>query len=561
MLSSTNSRCREWLPGFVLGVGTLLVTMSFGVLPSLAADTQPGALEGATLAREGRCAAAIPLLSGGPGPAVAEADRLALLGRCQLRLGRYVAAAEHLAAAQTHRPADGSLALDLGIAHYGAGDLAEARGALAEAGRLGTPRAELLLYSGLLALDDAEAARAAELLGRARAIGGDEVEPVASYYEGLAHSQRGLEDEARAALERVARDWPDTEWARAAESTLERLGASRLRRWGSVRLGAEYDDNAVLRGRGVVLPEEIPDQSDERLVWQAQLCGELWRTEAWLASAGLTYQGSAHDTLGEFDIHFPNLALWVDRPLDSRWTARLLASAGYAWVDGHPFLFTHHAEAALFHSGEGGARTRFHLSAYRDDFKFESGDVPDARPDGSCTPSLPSPCSPFGLDESSARNRDGAGWRAGAEHTLPLPALGLELTAGARWHRFSARGSEYSFAGPEVRAAARLRLPLEWDLEAAAAQLHRSFRHPTTFPEPGGFPTVTQPIQNGVEYTLRGTPRTENETRVEVTLGRSFERRIRLELRWAYQRNRSSAGVFDFDRHQIGAYVTVGFGE
>ena len=527
-----------------------------GALPALA----EGALEGATLAREGRCAAAIPLLASGPSPDLADGDRLRLLGRCQLRLGSYVEAAENLEGARAHRPEDGGLALDLGIAHYGKGDLAQARGTLAEADRLGTPRAELPLYRGLLALDDAEAAGAARLFARARAIAGDAVEPVASYYEGLAHSKRGLEAEARTALERVIRDWPGTEWARAAESALGRLAAGRLHRWGSVRLGAEYDDNAVLRGRGVVLPDEISDESDERLVWLASVGGEWVRTETWLASAGFTYQGSAHDTLDEFDIHYPSLTLWIDRPLDSRWTARVLVSTGYAWVDDEPFLVTQRAEGALFYTGEGGAHSRFHLTVYRDDFKFESADVPDARPSGSCEELL-SPCSPFGLDESSARNRDGNGWLAGLEHILPLSDLGLELTAGASWHRFSARGSEYSFAGPEVRAGARLKLPWEWDLEAAAAHLYRSFRHPTTFPEPDGFPTATHPLQNGVQYSLRGTPRTENETRVEVTLGRTFESMTRFQLRWSYQRNRSSAAVFDFDRHQIGAYVTVGFGE
>ncbi len=538
-------------------IGALAVSATLGLSPAVGlADSAAG--DGIALAKEGRCAAAIPKLRGDDPEALSGA-RLAWLGRCQLRIGDYVGATRSLTAARVERPNDTDLAVDLAIAAYGVGDLTATRSALDDAERLAADRAELPLYQGLLALEAAEDLRAARLFARARGVAGDAVEPVASYYEGLSHARSGLEDEARAALERVVRDWPGTQWADAAEDALKALEPPTLKRWASLRLGAEYDDNAVLRGRGVVLPREISDEADERFVWLASLGQEWLRTDDWLGSASLSYQGSVHDTLDAFDVHYPTATVWLDRPIDERWHARFLASAGYAWVDGDPFLSSHRGEISLYHQGSGAVLTRFHAELYRDAFLFRSTDVPDATRSGACLISF-SPCSPFGLDESRERNRDGNGWMAGAEQSRYFEPVGIKLSGGLRWHSFSARGREYSFRGPEARLSARMELPLGWDLEASGAFLHRSFRHPTTFPEPNRPLPATQ-LMNGVTYSLRGTPRTENETRAEVILGRSYQERVRFELRWAYQRNRSTAGVFDFDRHQFGAYLTVGFGE
>ena len=136
--------------------------------------------------------------------------------------------------------------------------------------------------------------------------------------------------------------------------------------------------------------------------------------------------------------------------------------------------------------------------------------------------------------------------------------------------RVLGRGREYSFAGPEVRLAAHARVPerlgplplgflSDWTVGVSGAFFHRSFRHPTTFPDPIDRLAVTH-LQNGVGYSLRGTDRTENEIRTEVSMGRSLTERVGLELHWRYQRNRSSADVFDFERHRIGATLSVGFG-
>ncbi len=518
----------------------------------------PGwAADGVALAREGRCSAAIPLLSADPSTA-SDVAAASLLGRCLSRSGEYAEAVTWLTRARELAPDDADLALDQGVALYNLSDRPAARRALAQAEGAGCARPELPLYQGLIALDDSEDERAAVLFSRARDLAGDAVEPVASYYEGLALSRNGSPDAARSALERVRDEWPETEWAEAADKALSRLGERDLRRWASLRVGFEWDDNAVLRGRGVRLPDEIPGDSDERLVWTLSAGADLVRTDEWLVSGALTYQGNEHDSLDDFDIHYPSLLLWADRSITPDWSLRVLGSAGYAWVGGDPFLATHRAEASLFRVDDGGGVTRLTARFDRDNYLFENASIPD-----SGTPACLlafSPCSPVGVDEERERNRDGNQWSAGIDHTRPVWNDRIEVTAGIRWVRFSARGQEYTYQGPVLRASVFAPLGPDWDLRAAAAWASRSFRHPSTFPEPIDPLTATQ-LANGQAYRLRATDRTEHETRVEVTIGRKIGEQGRLELQWHYQDNDSTTSVFDFDRHRIGAYFIVGFGD
>jgi len=62
------------------------------------------------------------------------------------------------------------------------------------------------------------------------------------------------------------------------------------------------------------------------------------------------------------------------------------------------------------------------------------------------------------------------------------------------------------------------------------------------------------------QYALRSTSRREEELRTNVVLERRLTDLVLLSARWSYTNNRSTADVFDYDRHVIGAYLTVGFG-
>ena len=415
-------------------------------------------------------------------------------------------------------------------------------------------RPELPLYQGLVALDQADDAAAARLLDRARALGGDDLEPVVSYYGGLAWSRAGDRSAAREALERVVANWPGTDWAEQAALALGRLGEAENDLFGFLRVGIERDDNVVLRGRGVRLPDEIGRDRDERLVWNGSLGSHLVEDGRDTIGAALAYSGNAHEDLDRFDTHFPSVIVWWDRVLASGWTSRVLGGAGYAWVDDAPFLLETRLGTSLHRELPRGARATLSTELYRHDFRFSNDDVFD----GPGTPGAPCPggatvlCGPPGIDESTARNRDGLGWIVALEGVQPLWAE-AELFAGASYQRFDARGQEYSFSARSVSLGLQTPLAYGVELEVSARLTWRPYRNPTTFPEPDG-------LVAGQQYALRGTDRRERELRTDVALVRPLNETLTVETRWTYERNRSTASVFDTRRHVLGAYLTASFG-
>jgi len=464
--------------------------------------------DGLRLAAEGRCAEALPLLADADAP-----DALRARALCHLQLADYPAAAAELAPLEAREPA---LAVELGVARFHARDLAGAEGALRRAEAAGNPRAEVPLYLGLIALEREQAEAAARSFDLARASSADPLAPAASYYAGLAHARSGEPAAAREALQRVAREWPGSAWAAAAERALASLDAGRPA-FASLRIGFEHDTNAVLRGDGVDLPPEIPSQSDQRFVWRG-VAGRTWSRSAGAQLGGaLAFAGSAHGDLTRFDALQPSLTLWADRRLGEDTVLRGLAAYSHAWVGTDEFLSTPSFGVALLRAWERGA-ARFFAEVALDDYRFESTDtVPALR---------------------RRRDRDGLGARVGAEHSFPLPDLQATLTGSVAYRGFNADGSEYSFDSPEVELSWEAALPAELVLTAGARYAYRAYRNRTT-------------------YELPRTPkRTEHEWRTEIALHRPMGRQLSLETRWFYQRNRSTADVFDFNRHVVGLFAS-----
>lgn len=494
------------------------------LLTALSQTAWSAALDDALrLAEEGRCAEALPLLPAAPvGPA------LRARGLCALRLGDYAGAVRDLEASLAFDP---RLAVDLAIARYHAGDRGGAEAGFLRAEAAGEPRAEVSLYLGLIALDRAADEDAARRFERARALDPLSVEPAASYYAGLARSRLGERAEARAALSRVVEDWPGSAWAEEAERRRAALGAEQA--WfASLRTGFEHDTNAVLRGEGVVLPAEIPGQADQRFVWR----GVVGRTHALAAGtqigATAAFSGSLHGDLSDFDVLHPAVSAWLDRRVGERTTLRGIASYAYAWVDEHGFLSAPGLTLELHHQGRDRGATRAFFELTHDDYRF---------------PELDDPATPL-VDEADVRDRDGLGTRFGLEQRFDLARLGSSLTAGAAYRTFDADGREYSFGSPEVEAAFEAPLPAQFVLGGGASFAYRAYRHPTSFPDP----------DSGL---LPPGNRREREWRTELSLSRTLPRQLGLELRWRYQRNHSTAEVFDFARHVVGLYATWTLGD
>jgi tetratricopeptide (TPR) repeat protein len=506
------------------------------------------------LAVEGRCEAALPELARARELAPRDADLPLLQGECAIRLGRYGEAIDALEAARAIDPRRSDVAFQLAVARYHQGDLVGAETALAEAEALGEQGAEVELYRGFLLLQRAEQpGAAAAALERARALGGNAVEPVASYYAGIALVAAEDRAAAREALERVVAEWPGTEWAREAERTLAKLEGGAPRRWLSLRAGYEYDDNVVLLGSGVALPTEISSQRDERAAWLLQAGAELFRSGPWSAGAAISYEGWLHADLSEFDLHYPSLVTWLDRQLGEGTTARVSLDADYAWVDNEPFYTSQGVGAAVFQRVGRFGTAEIGARYWRQNYLFPNDDVPDGpgTPGDLCLDEDDAFCGPPGIDEKQERNRDGDGFTLGVLHTFPLLWEVAQLRAGYRYHHFGARGSEYSYNAHEILADATIRLPLEFELRLAASWVDQPYRNASTFPDPDD-------IVGGVEYPLSRSRRDDSFLETEVAIARPIGRYLTLSAAWRYQRSRSNVDVFDYRRHVLGVYATVG---
>jgi len=542
----------------LLGAAVLALLAGAHAAAGAEPSVDPLRAQAEALAAEGRCAAALDAIAELRAAGQADAALLALAGTCATQLRRYDEAAALLREALREEPGRADAHLRLAIALYHLGDLEGARSELAAAaGGLGDEHAEVLLYRGLLLLEEERGAEAAEALEQARARDPRTVEPVASYYAGLAWSRARNRARAEAALSRVVEDWPGTAWAAEAEQLRGRLAAEALRRWARVRAGFEYDDNAVLQGAGAPLPEEISSADDVRGVWSAEAGAELFRTSRWSAGALAGYSGAAYADITSFDSHYPVLALWLDRRLDEATTLRGTLDGGHAWVDEGAFFATGRASLSLLRSWEARGASELYARFRLDEYFVHSDDVtdgPDAD-DGLCAPpAMPIPeCGPPGLDERRERERDGHSWVAGARHSIGVPRLRSTFRAGWEFERFDARGSEYSFHSHSLSAGVLVALPFELALDASGVVTWRPYDHPSTFPDPPA------PEYN-VQYGLDDDDRDERYTAVAVSLARPIGRGLTASAGWRWERNRSNVDVFDYRREVVGAYLTWAWG-
>lgn len=523
-------------------IGALLVGMPAWAGPD---DDAVRLMRARDLAADGRCEGALALVA----PLVATLPAAQQLqGRCRLQRNDAPRALEALEAARRRDPGLDGIALDLAMARFHLGDFAGAREALDDAAPASRERAEYHLYRGLLLLQASDVAGAADALDRARRIAPDLVEPTASYYAGLAWAGADDRERARAAFDRVIEMAPGTVWATEAERARDRTtqGGGRSA-WAWARLGVEWDDNVVLRGRGVRLPDEIGRESDGRFVWLLHGGTELLRTEDWAGGVTLTYSGSEHFDLDRFDEDYPALGLWLDRRLGDATTLRFTYDVGHAWIDDLPYLWNHEAEAAVFHDWGEAGRTRAFVRGVKRNFLFENFDEFEAV-GGVCTASR---CGPAGVDEERLRNRDGLGVTVGIDHVWRLAALETEWTTGVRWHHYAARGTEYDYDGPELRLASETELPWDLVLRAMVSWSSYDYRHPSTYPQaipPGG--TIFQPMTRDKD---------EDIWRASADLEWFLADRWSLMARAAWTRVDANVGVFDYRRFLVGLYVTYRF--
>lgn len=509
-----------------------LLLAAVGSLPAAAADRDAVAFARATsLARAGRCPEALAALAELRAPSAGSAH---LRGQCQLSAKDYPAALASLEEAKRLDPQTPGVELHLAVARFHMGDYPGAREALDAAAPAAASDPQLHLYRGLLLLQEARSAEAARELARARSLG-SQVEPSASYYEGLAWAGAAEREKANEALDRVIRSAPGTPWATEAErakSDLAGLAGDRGRVWGFARAGFEYDDNVVLRGDDVF--PTAGGQHDVRAVWMLYGGRQLVGGRNWAAGVQGTYYGSAHFDLSEFNQHYPVVGLWLDRRIAEATTARVSYDVGYAWLAYDPFLFTQELRPSVYHDFGRAGRSEFFASFYKYNYLYP---VPSTPP------------GPVPTDEEGARNRDGFGLAAGVEHTVALGVLDTELNGGIEYLRYSARGSEYTYQGVGTWIGSETPLPFDSVLRTQIGYAYLPFRHASTYPE-----TVSPAL------TYQDDERSDDRWRYHVELEKYLTDTLSASLRWSWLNNSSNVRVFDYDREITGVYLTYRLG-
>lgn len=484
------------------------------------------------LIRSGDCEGALPLLQRSLSADSREARSGLLAGRCLISQRRYADAEAALLDAAARDPQLPGVQLQLAAARYHREDLAGARSALEAARSESAGDAQFELYDALVLGAEGRRSESLAAFERARAADSARVEPVASYFEGMAAGRNREQQRARSSLERVVAQDPNGPWGTQARAQLDQMGRGlQGEGWLRATVGLEWDSNALLEGEGVDLPAGFDEEQDMRLMWQANGGIEALRTLDWSGGAMLTYTGHAYDDVDDLDTHYPVGSLWIDRHLSENTTAHLQYDAGYAFVDSDSWLTSHNLGPALWHDWGNGQQTRVFGRAFVYRFRFDRGDFGENPAD------------------SSYRNRDGHGTGLGVEHLFPVRALASDLRAGVAGTSYSARGSEYTHRAVDTWLGSRTRLPAQFVLEMRGGFVYRPYSHSTSFEDPGEI----SPPPGGTT----GKTRRDHVKYAEVGLERPLSRMLVGELRWRWTDNASNVDVFDFDRTIVGAYLTL----
>lgn len=517
---------------------TALLRSSLVLLTAGSAEAAPDAAaraEAVQMVQTQRCEQAIPLLEqarrNDPGDA-----RLPLLaGECQIRLRRYADAVISLTEVKRLDPRLPDVDLYLGIAHYHTGDL-EAAERDFEAARVTSPgRAEVDLYLGMILLQDSRNEEAAAALQRARMADARAVEPVASYYEGLALLAAGQSSKGREALERVRELAPGSDWAAAAERSLQGApGWGPRQSFFEAMVGTEWNTNVTLAGTEIS-PGEISGRRDLGTVWSATAGTEVYRQDEWAVGALASYYGNAHTTLYQFDLQYPGASIWVDRRLSDVTTFRFQSEINYAWYGYEPYTVLGGLTPSIFHSWQDYGLTWVYAKFYGGDYFFDNFDIDDS-------------IGPPGVDEERQRNRDGWGVTAGFLHTANVKAIDTELRGGFNYYHYWSVGTEWRYDGYEVILGFRRPLPYEFVLDGQAGFVYRPFYHPSTYPE-----------NNTIPLVFPYAKRRDNAWQFEVKLERPINSWLKASARYYYLDNGSNTPTFNYRQQIWGAYLTVNF--
>lgn len=487
----------------------------------------------AQLASNDNCAAALPLLERAAEIDPAGDSSMALLkGRCLLSQEEFDAATPLLEEAVAADPNSGEAAIALGMSRYHQGLYSSARTELERAERLLPNRPEPPLYIGLILLDAEESAAAAAQLDRSSSLSSDGFDPAANYYAALAHAGAGDGEQAVASLERVEELAAGTPYAArardarlAAENRRAGVGGN-LRRWVTLNAGLDFDTNVQLRSDRISSAADIGGRRDGRAWWGADLGADLFRKDGWSAGIGADYTGNAYFKESEFNQHFVTGSVWLDRTLGADTTLHIEPEGGFGFFnanggfDDAEYLRFYGIRSEIRHNfgkaGVGSLNARYAFN----DFGF-----PRLAPE---------------LD------RDGHEIQAGYDHSLRAGER-TTLRGGVFARHYISQGTEFDRTGAGAWLGISRSLPWKLTLDVSGSVAYDIYDRESVFvPDPAVDPPNTQHRED-----LIGT--------ASAVLTRPITDWLSVSARWNYLNSESNTEVFDYDRHIVGAFFTIGF--
>lgn len=499
-------------------------------LPSLAFAADEASVlraRAAQLSTKGDCAAALPLIEQAKALDPAGDDATALMaGRCLISQEKFAEAKPVLERAVAFDESSGDARLALGVAEYHLGEKDAARADLERAQAMLPNSPEAELYLGMLLLEQAKPADAINRLERSRSLQGDTFVPASDYYAALAHAEAGDTKRAKDSLRRVQEMAPGTIWAERAGEALAQADARNVlagpSRWITAQAGLDYDSNIALRSDAIAQPNNIKNDDDGRAWWGLDGGAELFRKNGWGGGAGASYNGSQPFRAEDFDQHFVRASLWLDRELGSRTLLRISPEGGYGFFDEKGFLRYIGIRPELRHDfGRAGLGALFVRYAYND-FLYEEF---------------------VGADPlRNLRDRDGHDVIYGYDHQIGVTDS-LVLQGGGFGRDYTAEGSDYDFSGGGGWLGFRQTLPARFILSANGRAEYDVYDSASSFRND---PTEIE----GRRKDLIGS--------ANAVLTRPINDWMSVSARYQYLNSDSNTEVFDYDRHIVGAFVTIG---
>jgi tetratricopeptide (TPR) repeat protein len=528
--ATVNNRSRSYGAGARASVRFALLGLIALLAYPVQADDKEAVrrMQAEQLAAAGQCEQALDAL----GPASDDDPKAGLLrGQCLIRLRRYGEAVDTLDAAKQRDPELPGVDLERAVALYHIGDLEGARRALAAARVAGSeddPRFDL--YDGLLHLQQAELEEAAIALERARTLGAGGVDPVASFYAGVAWAGLRERERAEESLRRVIAEDPGSPWAEEAERLLEGRTLSRevLNPWVLVRAGMEYDSNVVLT-RNATLAPEISEKDSWLGTWYFEAGSELFRKDDWSGGALVSYDGNAHvkDDLQDFNTNYPVASGWLDYQVDRSTRARLRYDVGFAWVDEKDYYWGQDVTLSGLHYWGRPGETELFVGFDHDDYLFDL------------------------TSNTRDLDRDGVGVSGGFRHYLPLLDGAVVARTGYTIERFWADGSEWDGIAHEFLVGFATDLPFQVTWDAEGIFIYEPFSNRSIFPID---------TNNGVPVNPSDDrARLDKTWEFATTLSKAITDRVSVQTAYTYTDVNSNVPDYSYERHVVGAYVTIRF--